>query len=89
MMTPTERYNRELYHYGIKGMKWGVRRYQNKDGSLTESGRLREKGANRKRSLIKEQLGVTVDKRVFYKHDMEGSLLQQVLFTLRMGKRGI
>lgn len=31
----------ELYHYGIKGQKWGVRRYQNEDGSLTEEGKRR------------------------------------------------
>lgn len=30
-----------LRHFGIVGMKWGVRRYQNKDGTLTESGKLR------------------------------------------------
>lgn len=30
-----------LYHAGIKGMKWGVRRYQNKDGSLTDAGKKR------------------------------------------------
>lgn len=31
----------EIYHHGIKGMKWGVRRYQNKDGSLTNLGKKR------------------------------------------------
>ena len=31
----------ELYHHGIKGQKWGIRRYRNKDGTLTESGKKR------------------------------------------------
>ena len=34
-------YDSVIEHHGIKGQKWGVRRYQNKDGSLTEEGRKR------------------------------------------------
>lgn len=33
--------NNELTHWGIKGQKWGVRKYQNKDGSLTPAGKQR------------------------------------------------
>lgn len=38
-----ENYSRtdELQHWGVKGQKWGVRRYQNKDGSLTQAGQKR------------------------------------------------
>ena len=34
-------YYNELYHWGIKGQKWGVRRYRNEDGTLTEAGKKR------------------------------------------------
>lgn len=50
----------ELRHYGIKGQKWGVRRYQNEDGTYTKEGmqrRLRDsglRGSRSERSLIKK-----------------------------------
>ena len=34
-------YNNQIWHWGVKGMKWGVRRYQNADGSLTDAGKRR------------------------------------------------
>lgn len=40
--------NGEIYHWGIKGMKWGVRRYQNPDGTLTPAGRKRLEKADYK-----------------------------------------
>ena len=38
----------ELYHHGVKGMRWGVRRFQNKSGSLTPAGKKRYSDNDRK-----------------------------------------
>ena len=50
----------DLQHWGIKGMKWGVRRYQNADGSLTPAGKKRYRdeselsGATKKSSSVED-----------------------------------
>lgn len=46
----------ELYHYGIKGQKWGVRRYQNKDGSLTPAGKKRRSSSDEARNMSTDEL---------------------------------
>ncbi len=51
----TENY---LCHYGIKGMKWGVRQYQNKDETLTPAGRQRVTAIRRVKSAAKTKSAV-------------------------------
>ena len=52
-----------LMHHGILGQKWGVRRYQNKDGSLTAAGRARYLSDNTNQSIAKD--------RKFMKNDQD------------------
>lgn len=78
----------ELHHWGIKGMRWGVRRYQNKDGSLTKAGQnryardAREKEFNKhdestgtyyKYSKKNGRSDLEADAKRYVKEDMERS----------------
>lgn len=55
----------ELFHHGIKGQKWGVRRYQNADGTLTDEGKVRYGGDS-----VDELKGKGLEK---YKKDVKSS----------------
>jgi hypothetical protein len=63
-----------LSHSGVKGMRWGVRRYQNSDGSLTDAGRKRYERDQRENSGKKKGNKVgSADPNRWIKEDMERS----------------
>lgn len=66
-------YYNELYHHGTKGMKWGIRRFQNKDGSLTPEGKKRRslgqvikdhKIAKKRKAALEKARQVKAEKKV-------------------------
>ena len=64
----------ELRHHGIKGQKWGVRRFQNKDGSLTADGKKRYGADDYKNTLDKvNSAGKIVDKVREYNNSAQKS----------------
>lgn len=79
-----------IYHSGVKGMKWGVRRYQNKDGSLTRLGKKRQKSSASKNAvfprLFMKKQKVTKKKPVSLVTSMSDEELRTRLNRLRMEK---
>lgn len=75
----------ELYHWGIKGMQWGKRRFQNPDGSLTPAGKKRygssvERSSDTKaaKRIVKKIKSVPDNKYGRYLYDLEKSVTDDV-----------
>lgn len=72
-----------LQHYGVKGMKWGVRRYQNADGSLTSEGRKRARQEYKEDNKNAYELGKSA---TIYGHAAAKSMKRTIRYENRADK---
>ena len=92
-------FGNELYHYGILGQKWGVRRFQNPDGTLTSAGKERYKDSSEssKKSDLKSVLAKekeyrsekhSANKEAVEKYYSEAEFAEIKAYALELGFAG-
>ena len=81
-----QQYYEELYHHGTKGMKWGDRKYQYKDGSWTPLGRLRYSKSTRE--AFEDKMDPLYAKQLNSKRAVEDAGAEYEKYTTKNGKSG-
>ena len=72
--------SKELMHYGVKGMKWGIRRYLNPDGTLTTKGKKRYSESNRYTTKNGETVDIMTSKSRIFK--TKTNVLEETVHTM-------
>ena len=82
----------ELKHYGVKGMKWGVRRYQNSNGSLTNAVKLRRQASQNLKNADTQNLqkfGKDREHNILYISGQSGSGKSTVALSMKDEKTNV